>query len=152
MDLRKVKKLIELVEESGINELEIKEGEDGVRIVRQSAVTAPVASTPPQPAVVIPSSENIANDVAANATDEPEQSQGHVLRSPMVGTFYSAPSPGAPAFVEPGQAVKKGQTVCIVEAMKMLNQIEADRSGIVREVIAQNEQPVEFDQPLMVIE
>lgn len=155
MDIRKVKKLIELLEESGIAELEIREGEESVRISRQSKIdpatmmmaahpmqyAAPVAQPPvatPQPTTAAPSTE-------------PEIS-GHVIKSPMVGTFYRASSPGAKPFVEVGQSVKAGDTLCIVEAMKLLNQIESDKSGIVKSILVENEHPVEYGQPLFVIE
>ncbi|ULQ45633.1 acetyl-CoA carboxylase biotin carboxyl carrier protein [Flagellatimonas centrodinii] len=149
MDLRKIKTLIELVENSGISELEVREGEAAVRISRAApqvvtmAPPAPVAAAPvaaPAPAAAPP-------PPAAPAVDN-----RHVLRAPMVGTFYRSPSPGAKPFVEVGQTVKVGQTLCILEAMKMLNQIEADKAGVVVEVLAENEKPVEFDQPLFIIE
>jgi len=151
MDIRKIKKLIELVEESGINELEIAEGEESVRISRGSSVVhaapvaAPVAAAPiaaPAPAAV----------AAPAASDAAPVLSGHVVRSPMVGTFYSSASPDAPAFVEAGQHVNAGDTLCIVEAMKMMNQIEADKSGVIKEILAQNEDAIEFDQPLFIIE
>jgi acetyl-CoA carboxylase biotin carboxyl carrier protein len=150
VDLRKLKKLIDLVEQSGIAELEITEGEEKVRISRsgsapaQAVVTTPVAA-PAAPAV---------NGAAAAANGEPAaaaQPEGHVLKSPMVGTFYRAPTPGAKAFVEVGQAVNEGDTVCIIEAMKLLNEIEADRSGVIKAILAENGQPVEYGQALMVI-
>ena len=147
MDIRKIKKLIELLEESGISELEIREGEESVRISRHSQpapapVPAPVAFAPPP---------------SAAATSEPSPNRasevrGHILKSPMVGTFYRAASPGAKPLAEVGQKVSAGDPVCIIEAMKMFNQIEADQSGVIVEVLAENGQPVEFDQPLFVIE
>jgi len=151
MDIRKVKKLIELLEESNLAELEITEGEESVRISRYAAsqgapVMAPMPAMPSAPAAPAATP-----DAAAAPAAEPAVS-GHVVRAPMVGTFYRSPSPSAPAFVDVGQTVQAGQTLCIIEAMKMMNQIEADRSGVVREVLADNEQPVEFDQPLFVIE
>ena len=149
MDIRKVKKLIELLEESDVAEIEIHEGEESVRISRASTavvapMAAPVASAPmaaPAPA---------AATVAAPAA-EPEI-QGHAVRSPMVGTFYSAPSPEASAFVKEGDTVSAGQTLCIIEAMKILNQIESDKTGKVTKILVENGQPVEFDQPLFIIE
>jgi len=153
MDIRKVKKLIELLEESGIAELEIREGEESVRISRQSkvepsmfaapAVAAPVATPAPIAAAAVPPAES--------PKAEPEIS-GHIIKSPMVGTFYRAPSPGAKSFVEVGQSVKAGDTLCIVEAMKLLNQIESDKAGIVKAILVENEHPVEYGQPLFVIE
>ncbi|RUO76610.1 acetyl-CoA carboxylase biotin carboxyl carrier protein [Idiomarina tyrosinivorans] len=153
MDIRKIKKLIELVEESGIAELEITEGEESVRINRYSQQPAPAApmqySAAPMPAP---------QQAAAPATDAPaaetasDEISGHVVRSPMVGTFYEAPSPDAKPFVAVGSRVNVGDTLCIVEAMKMMNQIEADKSGVVKQILVANEEPVEFDQPLFVIE
>lgn len=148
MDIRKVKKLIELLEESGIAELEIKEGEESVRISRHSptsniqmATAAPVAAAAPAPAAA-PAAEPV---VA-------EKPSGHEVRSPMVGTFYSAASPTAGPFVTVGQKVEVGDTLCIIEAMKMMNQIEADRAGVVKQILVENGQPVEFDQVLFIIE
>ncbi len=147
MDLRKLKKLIDLVEQSGIAELEITEGEERVRIARigQQAVqivgNGPQVAQPPaagQPAAAAPAAESA----------EPE---GHVVKSPMVGTFYRSPSPGVPAFVEVGSQVKEGETLCIIEAMKLLNEIESDKTGVVKEIIAENGQPVEFGEPLFLI-
>ncbi|RUO63501.1 acetyl-CoA carboxylase biotin carboxyl carrier protein [Pseudidiomarina insulisalsae] len=150
MDIRKIKKLIELVEESGIAELEITEGEESVRIHRGSSqqMAAPMhyqAAPMPAPAAPAP-----AATPAAEAA-EPEIT-GHIVRSPMVGTFYAAPAPGANDFVTVGQQVKAGETLCIVEAMKMMNQIEADKGGVVKQILVENGEPVEFDQPLFVIE
>ena len=158
MDIRKVKKLIELLEESGIAELEIKEGEESVRISRGAAGgTVPAAPAPPtEPAA--PPSGAPASQPHATAASEPAPStdsdlpSGHVVESPMVGTFYSASSPNAPPFVEVGQQVNAGDTICIIEAMKILNQIEADVSGTVKAILVENGSPVEFGQPLMVIE
>ena len=121
MDIRKVKKLIELLEESNINEIEIKEGEESVRISRGATVEAAPSFT------------------------------GHVVKSPMVGTYYNSPSPSSPAFIEVGQTVKVGDVVCIIEAMKMMNQIEADKAGVVEAILVEAGQPVEFDQPLVTI-
>ena len=151
MDLRKIKTLIELVEQSGISELEVKEGEESVRISRQ--IQASAMPMMPAPVATIAPAAAAAPAIAAPApaVEKPKDSR-HVVRSPMVGTFYRAPSPGAKPFVEIGQTVKVGQTLCIIEAMKMLNQIESDRAGVVAEVLTDNERPVEFDQPLFVIE
>lgn len=147
MDIRKVKKLIELLEESNIDEIEIKEGEESVRISRNSAQAMSVApaqayAPPPPPPAAAPAP---AAEPAAPATS------GHVVKSPMVGTFYRAPSPTSPSFVEVGQTVKVGDVVCIVEAMKMMNQIEADKAGTVEAILVDNGEPVEFDQPLFSI-
>jgi acetyl-CoA carboxylase biotin carboxyl carrier protein len=149
MDIRKVKKLIELLEESDVAEIEIHEGEESVRISRGStAVVAPMAA--PVAAAPMAAPAPAAAPVAAPAA-EPEI-QGHAVRSPMVGTFYSAPSPEASAFVKEGDTVSAGQTLCIIEAMKILNQIESDKAGKVTKILVENGQPVEFDQPLFIIE
>ena len=150
MDIRKVKKLIELLEESGIAELEINEGEESVRISRYSSSAPPVPvnyAAPPAPAPAAAAS-------AATATESEEESlpSGHIVKSPMVGTYYSSPSPGSKPFVSVGDSVSEGDTICIVEAMKILNQIEADKSGNVSQILVENGQPVEYDQPLFVIE
>jgi acetyl-CoA carboxylase biotin carboxyl carrier protein len=148
MDIRKIKKLIELVEESGINELEISEGEESVRICRG----APVVSAPIMQAA--PMASSVAAPIVAPIATEasaPVQA-GHTVRSPMVGTFYASTSPDAPAFTEVGKHVNAGDTLCIIEAMKMMNQIEADKSGVIKEILAQNEDAIEFDQPLFIIE
>ena len=149
MDIRKVKKLIELLEESGIAEIEIHEGEESVRISRSSGVpaAAPVAIAAPAP-VAAPAP---AAAVAAEAPAE-EVIDGHVLNSPMVGSFYRAPSPGASSFVEVGSVVIVGDTLCIIEAMKLLNQIEADKAGTIKAILVENGQPVEYNQPLFIIE
>jgi acetyl-CoA carboxylase biotin carboxyl carrier protein len=161
MDLRKIKTLIELVEESGIAELEVKEGEESVRISRQPTgmpmpmqYFAPQMMAQPPAAVAAPAAPApaAAAPAAAPAAPAPKADNRHIIKAPMVGTFYRSPSPGAKAFVEVGQTVKAGQTLCIIEAMKMLNQIEADRAGVVAEVLADNEKPVEFDQPLFAID
>jgi acetyl-CoA carboxylase biotin carboxyl carrier protein len=149
MDLRKIKTLIELVEQSGISELEVREGEESVRIARQSA-PAPVQYLP-QP-VVAPPPAAPAPKAAPAAAEGPKPDTRHIVRAPMVGTFYRTPSPGAKPFVEVGQTVKSGQVLCIIEAMKMLNQIESDKAGVIAEILVDNESPVEFDQPLFVIE
>ncbi|WP_422446258.1 MULTISPECIES: acetyl-CoA carboxylase biotin carboxyl carrier protein [unclassified Endozoicomonas] len=153
MDIRKVKKLIELLEESGIDELEIHEGEESVRISRYSK-NAPVAAAPiayPAAATATaPAAAPAATEAAAPVIAEPVVS-GHQVKSPMVGTFYGAPSPDAPDFAKVGQQVKEGDVLCIVEAMKMMNQIKADKSGTIDAVLVENGQPVEFDQPLFTI-
>jgi acetyl-CoA carboxylase biotin carboxyl carrier protein len=150
MDLRKLKKLIDLVQESGIGEIEITEGEEKVRISRQLAA-APMMMAPPMQAVGIPAGGAPAAAAPAAPPAEPEQ-KGHALKSPMVGTFYRAPSPGAPSFVEIGQSVTKGQTLCIIEAMKLLNEIESDVAGTIKAILVENGQPVEYGQPLFLIE
>jgi acetyl-CoA carboxylase biotin carboxyl carrier protein len=145
MDIRKVKKLIELLEESNINEIEIKEGEESVRISRGgSIVAAPVAA--PAPVAAAPAAAPAAAVEAA-----PAAPAGHTVNSPMVGTFYRSPAPSTPAFIEIGKTVKAGDVICIVEAMKMMNQIEADKSGVIEAILVEDGQPVEFDQPLVVI-
>ncbi len=146
MDIRKIKKLIELVEESGINELEIKEGEESVRICRGAPVSSVAVAAP----VAVQAMAPVA--VAAPVAEVAPVMSGHIVRSPMVGTFYASASPESPEFVKVGQHVNAGDTLCIVEAMKMMNQIEADKSGVVKEVLAQNEDAIEFDQPLFIIE
>jgi len=148
MDIRKVKKLIELLEESQIAEIEIHEGEESVRISRLQA-PAPVAAAPV--AYAAPAPAPAAAAPAESAPAEPAKPEGHTVTSPMVGTFYEAPSPGAKPFVEVGQAVNVGDTLCIIEAMKMLNQIEADKAGTVSARLVENGQPVEFGQSLFVI-
>ena len=153
MDIRKVKKLIELLEESGIDEIEIKEGEESVRISRNQgrAMAAPqmMAAPAPAPVAAAPAAAPAPAEASAPADSGPE---GHKVKSPMVGTFYRSPSPDTKPFVEVGQTVSVGDTLCIVEAMKMMNQIEADKSGVVTQILVENEEPVEFDQPLFVIE
>ncbi len=145
VDLRKLKTLIDLVQQSGISELEITEGEERVRISRGVPTYALQAGAPAQ--AVTPAPAAVAPPAGADA--EPE---GHVIRSPMVGTFYRASAPGAKPFVEVGQEVKSGQTLCIIEAMKLLNEIEADRDGVVKAVLAENGQPVEYGEPLFTLE
>jgi acetyl-CoA carboxylase biotin carboxyl carrier protein len=153
MDIRKIKKLIDMIGESDIAEIEIHEGEESVRISRQSAV-APA----PQYMMPMPAGAAIQQTSAQPAVAEPAKSAeadahtGHVLRSPMVGTFYRSSTPGAKSFVELGQRVKEGETLCIIEAMKILNQIEADKSGKITKILVENAQPVEYNQPLFVIE
>lgn len=153
MDIRKIKKLIELVEESGIAELEIAEGEESVRISRNGTATpAPIQyAAAPMPAPAAAPVAAVAEAPSAPAAT-PATPAGHHVLSPMVGTFYRSPSPEAKSFVEVGQAVSAGDTLCIVEAMKMMNQIEADKSGVVTAILVEDGQPVEFDQPLVVIE
>jgi acetyl-CoA carboxylase biotin carboxyl carrier protein len=148
MDIRKIKKLIELVEESGISELEITEGEESVRIHRAGQTAAPVQYSAP---IQVAAPAAAAPTPVAEVASAPEPA-GHVMRSPMVGTFYRSSSPEAKAFVEVGQKVKVGDTLCIVEAMKMMNQIESDKSGVVTQILVENQDPVEFDQPMFVIE
>jgi acetyl-CoA carboxylase biotin carboxyl carrier protein len=149
MDIRKIKKLIELVEESGINELEISEGEESVRICRGGTVMA--APAPIMQAAPITTPAAVTPVVTAEAA-APAVASGHQVRSPMVGTFYSSASPDSPVFVEVGQHVNAGDTLCIIEAMKMMNQIEADKSGTIKAILAENEDAIEFDQPLFIIE
>ncbi|MFW8591140.1 acetyl-CoA carboxylase biotin carboxyl carrier protein [Glaciecola sp. 2405UD65-10] len=151
MDIRKIKKLIELVEESGISELEITEGEESVRIHRGSSSQGAQLAYAPQMIQQAPvASAPVASAPAAE--EAPALPTGHVVKSPMVGTFYRSSSPEAKPFVEVGQKVRVGDTLCIIEAMKMMNQIESDASGVVREIIVANQDAVEFDQPLFVIE
>jgi len=147
MDLRKLKKLIDLVEESGIAELEITEGEEKVKIVKGGVVTVAAA----QP-VALAAAPTAAAAPASGPATEPEPGQeGHVVKAPMVGTFYRSPSPDAKVFVEVGQAVKEGDTICIIEAMKLMNEIEADASGVVKAILVENGQPVEYGQPLFIL-
>ena len=152
MDIRKVKKLIELLEESGIDELEIREGEESVRISRHSKQPAfmqqPVYAQTPAPAAAPVAAAPVATEAAAPAA---AKLNGTVVRSPMVGTFYRASGPTAANFVEVGQSVKKGDILCIVEAMKMMNHIEAETSGVIESILVDNGQPVEYDQPLFTI-
>jgi acetyl-CoA carboxylase biotin carboxyl carrier protein len=144
MDLRKLKKLIDLVQESGIAELEITEGEEKVKIVKGGGVS--VSAAPPAALLSTPAA------APAPAAAEPEPGQeGHVVKAPMVGTFYRTPSPDAKPFVEVGQAVKEGDTICIIEAMKLMNEIEADASGVVKAILVENGQPVEYGQPLFIL-
>ncbi|ATH83718.1 MULTISPECIES: acetyl-CoA carboxylase biotin carboxyl carrier protein [Pseudomonadaceae] len=153
MDIRKVKKLIELLEESGIDELEIKEGEESVRISRHSKTPAQqVYAAAPMPApVAAPVAAPAAAPAAEAAPAAAPKLNGTVARSPMVGTFYRAASPTSANFVEVGQSVKKGDILCIVEAMKMMNHIEAEASGVIESILVENGQPVEYDQPLFTI-
>ena len=152
MDLRKLKKLIDLVEQSGIAELEITEGEERVRISRGS-VTQTVASVPTQapPAGAAPATTSSGGASSGSQAQPDEAQQGHTMKAPMVGTFYRAPAPGAKAFVEVGQQVAEGDVLCIIEAMKLLNEIEADHTGTIKAILAENGQPVEYGQPLFLI-
>ena len=148
MDIRKIKKLIELVEESGISELEITEGEESVRIHRSGQPAAQVQySAPIQQAAPLAAAPVVESAPAAVA-----ETSGHRVKSPMVGTFYRSSSPGSKPFAEVGQSVNVGDTLCIIEAMKMMNQIESDKAGVIKEILIDNQEPVEFDQPLFIIE
>jgi len=149
MDLRKLKKLIDLVQESGISELEITEGEEKVKIVKGGGVSI----TPPsQAATPVEPSQPAAAAAAAPPPAQPEAGQeGHVVKAPMVGTFYRASSPDAKPFVEVGQTVKEGDTICIIEAMKLMNEIESDAAGVVKAILVENGQPVEYGQPLFIL-
>ena len=150
MDLRKLKKLIDLVQESGIAELEITEGEEKVKIVKGGAVS--VVPGPAAPAVVAAAPPLEAAPAAPAAAAEPQPGEaGHAVKAPMVGTFYRSPSPDAKAFVEVGQTIKEGDTICIIEAMKLMNEIEADASGVVKAILVESGQPVEYGQPLFIL-
>ncbi len=155
MDIRKIKKLIELLEESNIGELEIKEGEESVRIARNSGTTqyfsAPAPGGYAMPAA--PTAAPAAAPVVAAPAAAPAApvATGHIVKSPMVGTFYRSPSPGSPMFIEVGKTVKAGDIICIIEAMKMMNQIEADKAGVIGAILVEDGNPVEFDQPLVTI-
>ncbi len=146
MDLRKLKKLIDLVQESGISELEVTEGEEKVKIVK-SGVAGVAYAAPVPVATTAPSTAPGPATVAA-----PAEITGHFVKSPMVGTFYRSPSPGAKAFVEVGDTVKSGDTICIIEAMKLLNEIECDKDGVIKAILVDNGQPVEYGEPLVLIE
>jgi len=148
MYIRKIKKLIEIIEESDISEIEISEGEESVRISRYSSA-APVIAAAPIAAVAAAPVATVATTSAEPVAEIPN---GHAVKSPMVGTFYSSASPGAAEFVKVGQSVSEGETLCIIEAMKILNQIEADKSGTIKQVLVENAEPVEYDQPLFIIE
>jgi len=151
MDIRKIKKLIELLEESGVAEIEIKEGEEALRISRMpTGAAAALAHVPPLPLAPPPVATKAS--AAPEAPAKPTKPNEHVITAPMVGTFYGAPSPGAKPFIEIGDEIKVGQVLCIIEAMKMMNQIEADRAGRVTSIMARNGDPVEFGQPLFVVE
>ncbi len=149
MDLRKLKKLIDLVQESGIAELEITEGEEKVRINRVGIPGHPGMMTMPQAVPAAPTPT--ATAAAVVAAEVPAEPEGHVVKSPMVGTFYRSSAPGAKPFIEIGQNINAGETLCIIEAMKLLNEIEADQSGVVKKVLVENGQPVEYGQPLFII-
>ena len=150
MDLRKLKKLIELVEEYSITELEVTEGEEKVRISKSITLTQPAAIAPQYHASV--SAGSMAAVSETDTQDKPDLPEGHIVKSPMVGTFYRASAPGAKPFIEIGQYVKSGETLCIIEAMKLLNEIEADRDGKIKTILPENGQPVEYGEPLFVIE
>jgi acetyl-CoA carboxylase biotin carboxyl carrier protein len=150
MDIRKIKKLIEIIEESDIAEIEITEGEDSVRINRYSPAPVPIAAAAP---IALPvATAPVATTATTAATPTAATPSGHSVKSPMVGSFYRSASPGSPAFVEVGQSVTEGETLCIIEAMKILNQIEADKSGTIKQILVENAEPVEYDQPLFIIE
>jgi len=153
MDLRKLKKLIDLVQESGIAELEITEGEEKVKIVKGGEATvtplAPATTEAPKPAAAAASAP--ATPAPPPAAPEEPVAEGHVLKAPMVGTFYRSASPESKAFVEVGQSIKAGETVCIIEAMKLMNEIEADATGVIKAILVENGQPVEYGQPLFII-
>jgi len=156
MDLRKLKKLIDLVQESGIAELEITEGEEKVKIVKGGGIAVvPTASSAAMPQMAAAEQPRAAPPPAAAgaapAAEPPAGQEGHVVKAPMVGTFYRTPSPDAKAFVEVGQTVKEGQTICIIEAMKLMNEIETDASGVVKAILVENGQPVEYGQPLFIL-
>jgi acetyl-CoA carboxylase biotin carboxyl carrier protein len=151
MDLRKLKKLIDLVQESGIAELEITEGEEKVKIVKGGAITVTGAAPPATLAAAAPASAGAAAQAPAPVSEPEPGQEGPVVKAPMVGTFYRSPSPDAKPFVEVGQAVKEGDTICIIEAMKLMNEIEADASGVVKAILVENGQPVEYGQPLFIL-
>lgn len=152
MDIRKVKKLIELLEESAITEIEIKEGEESVRITRGGGSAAPVVVASPAPAAIAPAPAAMAAPAAAPSESAATLPDGEVIKSPMVGTFYRAASPESQPFVDVGSKVRMGETLCIIEAMKILNTIEAEVSGTVKAILVNDGEPVEFDQPMFVIE
>jgi acetyl-CoA carboxylase biotin carboxyl carrier protein len=154
MDIRKVKKIIELIQESDISEIEIANGEENIRILRGGAVPSFVSN---EPACAVPPAPVLSSDGAARTEiqeelEEDASASGHMVRSPMVGTYYEAASPGQPAFVKKGDKVNAGDTLCIIEAMKIMNQITAEKTGTIVKMYAENAQPVEYDQPLFVIE
>ena len=153
MDLRKLKKLIDLVEESGIAEIEVTEGEEKVRITRTTAAAAPIYAAPaPVAAAPVAAPVAAAPAAAAPAAAPAARDLSNAQKSPMVGTFYRAPGPNAAAFVEVGKQVKVGDTLCIIEAMKLMNEIEAEKSGVVKEILVENGTPVEYGEPLFIIE
>ena len=156
MDIRKVKKLIEMLEESQLNEIEIKEGEESVKLVKaisvpiqEQIITSNVVAPSPEPAAV---KGNVSADAVSNQSAEEESISGKTIDSPMVGTFYAAPNPGAKDFVTVGDKISEGDVLCIIEAMKMMNEVKADSSGTIKQVLIENAEPVEFGQPLFVIE
>lgn len=151
MDLRKLKKLIDLVEDSGIAELEVTEGEEKVKIVKGSPVVSPSAVPVSAPLAHPAAAAQAAAAPPAPVAEAPTALEGHIVKSPMVGTFYRAGSPGAKPFVEVGDTVKAGQTICVIEAMKLMNEIEADKDGVVKAIMVENAQPVEYGEPLMMI-
>jgi acetyl-CoA carboxylase biotin carboxyl carrier protein len=154
MDIRKVKKLIELLEESNIAEIEIHEGEESVRISRHSNLATPIMAPMPAPTASTPASAAAAAEPPSSppTEEQPAEIQGHVVKSPMVGTLYRAPSPGSKTFVEEGQQVAEGDILCIIEAMKILNQIESDKAGTIKKILVENGQPVEYNEPLFIID
>lgn len=152
MDLRKLKTLIDLVSESNVSELEITEAEGKVRIVKSGATVVHQYAAAPAPAAGAPAAAPAAAAVAELPAPTPAEPTGHIVKSPMVGTFYRASSPGAKSFVEVGSVVKEGETICIIEAMKILNEIEADKSGTISRIFGENGQAVEYGQPLFIIE
>ena len=152
MDLRKLKKLIDLVEESGIAEIEVTEGEEKVRITRTPHNAAAVYAAPAPVAPAVAAAAPVAAPAAAPAAASAGRDLSNAQKSPMVGTFYRAPSPSSPAFVEVGQTVKAGDTLCIIEAMKLMNEIEAEKSGVIKEILVENGTPVEYGEPLFIIE
>ena len=152
MDLRKLKKLIDLVEGSGIAELEVTEGEEKVKIVKGGTAGREMVLLSPSAAPALPQAAvAVAPQATAPAAEAPTALEGHIVKSPMVGTFYRAGAPGAKPFVEVGDAVKAGQTICVIEAMKLMNEIEADKDGVVKAIMVENAQPVEYGEPLMMI-
>jgi len=152
MDVRKIKKLIELIESSDIAELEIIEGKESVRISRTPPAPIMMAAAPPVATAPIAAPVVQAGGLTPPAIEEPDHPNGETINAPMVGTYYSSASPTSAAFVKVGQSIAVGDTLCIIEAMKMLNQIESDKSGVIKAILVENEQPVEFNQPLFVIE
>lgn len=151
MDIRKVKKLIEMLEESKISEIEIHEGEESVRISRHSSMTGPSQTYVQMPATESGSAARKNETGQPASADKPEELDGHVIRSPMVGIFYTSSAPDKPVFTEPGKEIKTGDIVCIIEAMKIMNQIESDTDGIVSKILVENGAPVEYGQPLFLI-
>jgi acetyl-CoA carboxylase biotin carboxyl carrier protein len=151
MDLRKLKKLIDLVEESGISELEVTEGEEKVKIVKAGSREATYVLPPVAPPSHAAPAAGAPAAPAAGAPAAPAVPEGHIVKSPMVGTFYRSASPGSKAFVEVGDTVKAGQAICIIEAMKLMNEIEADKDGVIKSILVENGQPVEYGEPLVTI-